>query len=180
MAAMIALGMATANAETLREKFNGNIELNALFLNPVGISVDIDTADTSSLTQELNENQIPFRTMNLGIYGNLFILPDNKVSINGVKIGKSMMMVNGSYIGIMYISEPSENYEDIYAHLSKGLSKFAVSDTSERLDSDDLRIFMVTDKYEISIAKGPKNKIAMAMLMDMKNLEAFMRIGTQN
>lgn len=179
LTAMIVFGIATANAETLREKFNGNTELNVLFLNPAGVSVDIDTADNAVLTKELNEKQIPFKHMNLGIYGNLFVLPENKLAINGVNIGKSMLIVDNNYSGIMYISEPSDNYEDMYAHLTKELSKLAVSDTSEKFDSADIEIYMITEKYGIGIAKDPKNKTAIAMLMDMKNLEAFMQMGIQ-
>lgn len=163
-------------AQSLSDIFESNQELRSLFVNPAGLDQNIDSTDATSLNGELNAKDVPFNMFDMGTYGTIFILPQNKLTINGVDIDKTILVVNDNYSGIMYVSKPSDNFTDMCWHLDNQLKKLSISDVKEEFNTSGINVYMVSDKYGVGVINDPKRKVAMAALMDMKNLKSFLEM----
>lgn len=176
----ILLSVCVCQAQSLSEILKDNSELTSLFVRPAGIKGTLEDSNTESLKTFLEKANADYKYLNLGKYGNVFRVSPSKLDIGGVNVSQTMLVLNDSFNGVIYESEPCENYKDMYTYLCNSLKKYSVSDKKEDCQADDMSVFMLSDKYGIGLSMMNDRKISMAFLMDMKNLMEFMNLNAGN
>lgn len=169
-----------ANAQSLSEIFQNNSNLKSLLVNPVGLEQDIDSLDANGLEQELNEKKVLFKMFDTGAYGKIYVFPKNEITIGGVDIADTYIVLGDNYSGIMYVSQPSDLFEDACAYIGNQMKEFSLSDANETYESNDISVYAVSDNYGVGIIGDPQKKVAIIALMDIKNLNSFLQMATLN
>lgn len=162
-------------AQNLMETLESDKILSELFVCPLGIDNAIGEKDFNSLTDKIAKLGLEYKTINLGQYGNAVSIKPNGMRIGGVDIDNLMILVQDNINGIIYQSKPCDNYNDMFDFLNDVLmSQSQLS--KESINDGTLKVYMLTPDCGIAAGAFDQNKIAMTMLIDIRNLFGFLRL----
>lgn len=167
-------------SQTLAKVFENNQELTEIFVNPLGIENAVETNDVATLESEMKKLGLEFNSMDFPILGHFIGIAPKNIMIAGVDINQTMILVQNDMNGIIYISTPSDNYEDLAEYLEKSLAPYAISKGASSASSNggNTPVFMLSDKYGVAVKSLADKKTVIFMLMDMKNLQGFLSLGS--
>lgn len=176
----LSLWIGVGFSQTLSKLFENNQELTEIFVNPVGIENAVETNDVATLESEMNKLGLQFKSMDFPILGHFFGIATKNFAIADVDISQIMILVQNDMNCIIYMSAPSDNYEDLAEYLEKSLAPYAISTgaLSASTDGREVPVYMLSDKYGVAVKSLADKKTVMFMLMDMKNLQGFLSLGS--
>ena len=175
-ACMVLLSL-VSSAQGVSELFKDNSEMKNLFVSPLGIDGVMENPDFDSLVSEVKSRGLDCKSLDLGEYGKILNIMPKDIAIGGVCIDRMMMVVNKDFNGLIYQSEPSDNYKDMCSSLDKSLSGFAKMVDNAGSGTLQFNVYMLNDDYGIAVGAMDNTRTAMAFMMDMKNLKSFMNIA---
>ena len=94
-----------------------------------------------------------------------------------MEIDKVYMLVGADAGVIAYQSKPSDKYTDMIEYLDKSLADYPVIFDNAGDANLRFKLYMAGDKYGIGVGTITEKNIAVAYLMDIKNLASFMNLG---
>lgn len=170
---------ASAAAQNLSDVFKGNEALSKIFVNPMGIDNVLDQHDANALKADLDKLGLTYQTRDLGNYGEAFAITPSgfeSFEIGGVPVARMVIMVQDSFNGLMFMSEPSDNYLDLCSYIDNALSGISKRIEGNAADPAGLHQYMLTDTCGIGVIPVPQNKTSIVMLMDIRNLMGFISL----
>lgn len=175
----ICVSMGMMHAENLSEILKSNDVLSGIFVNPLGMDNAVESNNIDSLIASLDKDT-EYKTLNLGVYGNVLSITPKDMTIGGVKVAKLMIFVQNDANGMIIQSEPSENYKDMADYIDAAMKDFKTSsDAKESSAADNFKTYMLGENYGISVGSMPDQKMSLAMLLDMKNLKGFLSLANK-
>lgn len=176
----LSLCMGVCSSQTLSKLFENNQEMTEIFVNPLGIENAVETNDVTTIESEMKKLGLQFKSMDFPILGHFIGIAPEKFVIADVEINQIMILVQNDMNGIIYISAPSDKYEDLAEYLEKSLAPYAISKgaLSASSNGSETPVYMLSDKYGVAVKSLSDKKTVMFMLIDMKNLQGFLSLGS--
>lgn len=174
---VIIMGITIGMAQKVADVFKGSELLTDVFVNPLGIVDIASESDPRIVEEKIKQAGVGYKSMQLGPFGEMIRIIQPDINIGGVSISGMGICVNDDAIMLIYQSEVSESYKDMYDVLCKALTNYAKDIDQPGSEDNRFSIFMITDRYGIAVGTDDIRQTALACLLDIKNLQGFIGFG---
>lgn len=164
-------------AQGLSEAFKGNDEMTRLFVSPLGIDNVTGLDDAKPVEAIAKKKGLKCEVSNWGEIGQMAKISSPGIAIGGVKIADLYILTGKNAGSIVYKSEPSDKYIDMVSNLDKSLAGFQKFSENDADSSANFNMYMVDSNYGIAVCSVDSKKTAFAYLIDIKDLQGFMKMG---
>ena len=168
----------SVQAQNISDLLGGDQELARIFVNPLGLDNAVDNTDFNLLTGEFDKLAIAYKALNVNGNGNAISVEPKGMDIGGVEIDNLLIYIQDDMNCLTYKSVQGDNYREMFEYLNKTLPKYAINDGGSMSTNDNIKVYMLSDKYGIGVMAMDRQKTTLAMLMDMRDLNSFINMAT--
>lgn len=163
-------------AQSLEEALKDCPELESIFVYPCDITTPIDKITAAEFESSLKENGIEYKVVDLGAMGQVFSITPKKLSITDVRISKILISIGSNFCTAIYESVPQQDYDTLKTTFNKELSNYP------NIGNEIMPLYQVTKDQAIGLGFADNDEIAVLIMADIKNVNAFLTglTGTSN
>lgn len=171
-------GISIGLAQTLSDLFKDDDFLTSVFVSPLGIPNLTDATDIAGVEEKIKESGNAFQLSSLGPFGEVYRISTENMTIGKTPIATMALCTNKDSLMLIYLSESTDSYYDMFESLDMALSRYSNTEDKHLLGKSNYRIHMLTNQYGIAIGTDQDRQISLACLLDIKNLQGFIGLGT--